>query len=317
MKSTLVIAGDGYIGPHQMPHLVPHLVRQLVAKGRKVTVLGRSTAPWYESLGGVDYVTEDFSKNEIICRLLDTHQEIIHLAYAAVPDASPENSHEDLLKNLPATLQLFSEVAVRGGRLVFISSGSGVYGEAVELPIRETHPTKPISAYGVTKLTLENYARLYGVTHGLKFICVRPSNVYGDGQRPFEGQGFIATAIASVLRGMPIKIFGSNDIIRDYIYVSDLASGIVSALECGRVSETYNIGTGVGLSNLDVIESITPLMQEIGCEVRIESFPARSFDVKTNVLDSIKLQTETDWRTKVGFIDGIVATRDWLKTQHK
>ena len=303
--NTLLIGGAGYIGAHLVP--------QLIATGRCVTVLGRSATPRYELLAGVDYVAGDFAQHELISRLLDGHQEVIHLAYATVPNTSFENPLADLLQNLPPTVQLFSEAADRGVKLVLVSSGGTVYGEADELPICETHPTKPISPYGVTKLTLENYAYLYAATHGLKFVCVRPANAYGVGQRPFVGQGFIATAMASAMRGMPVKIFGPCGTIRDYLYVSDLASGIVSTLEHGHLSETYNLGSGIGLSNLEVIEAFKPLMREIGCEVQVENLPERAFDVKANVLDSTKLQEHTGWKARVEFDDGLRRTREWLR----
>lgn len=305
--STLVIGGAGYIGRS--------LVQQLVATGRRVTVLGRSSAPRHELPADVSYVAGDFAQHDLVCRLLDAHHEVIHLAYATVPNTSFENPLADLLQNLPPTVQLFAEAANRGVKLVLVSSGGTVYGEAIELPIRETHPTRPISPYGVTKLTLENYAYLYATTRGLKFVCVRPSNAYGPGQRPFVGQGFIATAMASVMRGMPIKIFGNRGAIRDYLYVSDLASGIVGALTQGHLSETYNLGSGVGLSNLDVVDLIKPLMHEIGYEVQVENVPERAFDVRANVLDSAKLQIDTGWKPVVGFEEGIVIARDWLARQ--
>ena len=208
-KNTLVIGGAGYIGSY--------LTAQLLATGRKVTVLGRSLKPLNELPNGVNYVAGDFGQHDLITSLLDRHQEVIHLAYATVPNTSFENPLADLLQNLPPTVQLFSEIAARNIKLVLVSSGGTVYGEAQRLPIKETHPTKPISPYGVTKLTLENYAYLYAATHGLKFVCVRPANAYGIGQRPFVGQGFISTAMASVMRGQPIKIFGQNGSVRDYI----------------------------------------------------------------------------------------------------
>lgn len=307
--NTLVIGGAGYIGAHLVP--------QLIATGRRVTVLGRSAIPKYELPAGAAYVAGDFAQQELLSRLLDTHPEVIHLAYATVPNTSFENPLADLLQNLPSTVQLFSEAADRGVKLVLVSSGGTVYGEAVELPIRETHPTKPISPYGVTKLTLENYAYLYAATHGLKFVCVRPSNAYGVGQRPFVGQGFIATAMASAIRGMPIKIFGQRGTIRDYLYVSDLASGIVSALEQGQLSETYNLGSGVGLNNADVIEAFKPLMQEIGRGVRVENLPERAFDVKANVLDSTKLRNQAGWKPQVKFEDGLRRTLEWLRAIEK
>lgn len=304
--NTLVIGGAGYIGTHLIP--------KLLCTGRSVTVLDRSATPLNELPGSVSYVAGDFGQRDLICELLDSHQEVIHLAYATVPNTSFENPLADLLQNLPPTVQLFSELADRSGKLVLVSSGGTVYGETSKLPIREDHPTKPISPYGVTKLTLENYARLYAVTHGLKFVCVRPANAYGVGQRPYVGQGFISTALASAMLGQTIKIFGQHGTIRDYIYVSDLATGIVSALEKGHLSKTYNLGSGVGLSNIDVISAILPLMREIGREVSVEHLPERAFDVKQNVLDSTKLQAHTGWKPQVAFVDGLRSTFDWLRT---
>lgn len=306
VKNTLVIGGAGFVGAYLNP--------QLVSTGRKVTVLGRNEIPRYDLPLGVKYIAGDFAKRDLICRLLDTHDEVVQLAYASVPNTSFENPLEDLLQNLPPNVQLFKEVAVRGIKLLLVSSGGTVYGEAIRSPISEDHPTKPISPYGVTKLTLENYAYLFAATHGLKFVCVRPANAYGIGQRPFVGQGFIATAIASAIRGLPINIFGPHGAVRDYLYASDLASGIVSALLHGNLSEIYNIGSGTGQSNLEVIEAIRLLMHEIGCDVRLEVLPKRVFDVKTNVLDSTKLVRQTGWEPQVKFQDGLRHTCEWLRT---
>lgn len=306
--NTLVIGGAGYIGAHLVP--------MLVSTGRQVTVLGRKAAPMHELQEGAVYVEGDFGQAELLQRLLDRHQEVVHLAYATVPNTSYENPLADLLQNLPPTVQLFSEVAARGGKLVLVSSGGTVYGEAISLPMREDHPTRPISPYGVTKLTLENYAYLYSVTRGLNYVCVRPANAFGEGQRPFVGQGFISTAMASVMLGKPIRVFGRTGAVRDYIHVSDLAAGIAHALDKGRLSETYNIGTGHGMSTLDVVEAIRPLMQEIGCEINIEYLPERAFDVKANVLDYTRLQTQTGWEPQVGFSEGLRRTCEWLKDHY-
>lgn len=302
---TLVIGGAGYIGSYLVP--------QLLNTGRQVTVLGRSAVPRYQLPDAAKYIVGDFLQHELICHLLNTHHEVVHMAYATVPNTSFENPLTDLLQNLPPTVQLFSEVADRGIKLLLVSSGGTVYGEAIDdVPISENHPTKPISPYGVTKLTLENYAYLYATTHGLKFSCVRPSNAYGVGQRPFVGQGFISTAIASIIRGQAIKIFGVTGAVRDYLYVSDLASGIVSALEYGKLSETYNLGSGVGRSNIEVVNQLTPLMQTIGFDVNIEYLPERAFDVKVNKLDSAKLSSHTGWKPMCEFSHGLTLTRDWL-----
>lgn len=304
--NTLVIGGTGFIGTH--------LVSHLIATGRQVTVLGRCATPRNSLPAEAVYISGDFAQYELIASLLDKHQEVIQLAYATVPNTSFDNPLADLLQNLPPTLQLFSEAASREVKLVLVSSGGTVYGEAIELPIRETHQTKPISPYGITKLTLENYAYLYAATHGLKFVCVRPANAYGIGQRPFVGQGFIATAIASAIQGMPIKVFGQHGTLRDYLYVSDLASGIVSALEKGYLSETYNIGSGFGLTNLEVTDLIKPLLSNIGGKLQVENMPERAFDVKSNVLDSTKLQSDTGWKPLISISDGLGFTYESVKS---
>ncbi len=302
---TLLIGGGGYIGMH--------LIANLLATKRRVTVMGRSKAPHFPLPEDVDYCSGDFGERDLMDALLDEHQEVIHLAYATVPNTSFDNPLADLLQNLPLTVQLFSEVAQRGGRLILVSSGGTVYGEADRLPILENNPTNPISPYGVTKLTLEKYAHLYAVTHGLQVICVRPGNAYGVGQRPYIGQGFVSTAMASMTNGQPVRIFEERGTIRDYVYVTDLAAGIVSALENGHLSETYNIGSGVGRSNMDVVEAMSPLVNETGSEVRIEHLPERVFDVHANVLDSTKLNLHTGWTPKIEFQDGLLKTRDWLR----
>jgi UDP-glucose 4-epimerase len=129
---------------------------------------------------------------------------------------------------------------------VLVSSGGTVYGVARSLPIAEDHPTEPISPYGITKLTIEKYAGMFGAASGLPIVIVRPGNAYGEGQHASTGQGFIATAMDAICRGEAVGVFGPIGTIRDYVHVADVASGIVAAWILGAAGETYNIGTGVG-----------------------------------------------------------------------
>jgi UDP-glucose 4-epimerase len=301
---TLVIGGAGYIGQHLLPLLVQY--------GRSVTVLGRRDLDQKNLPLGIKYQKGDFSDLVLLKSLLSCHDEVIHMAYATVPNTSYDNPVGDLLENLPPTVQLFSEIAKKGAKLLLVSSGGAVYGEGESLPINEMHATKPISPYGLTKLTLENYARLYRAAKGLNYLCVRPANAYGVGQLPFKGQGFISTAIASVMKNKPVNIFGETGTVRDYVYVSDLAEGILKVLENGRLGETYNIGSGIGLSNLDIVKLLEPLLTKQDYISRINHLPAREFDVKFNCLDCEKVKTETDWVPKVSFNDGLLMTITWL-----
>ena len=305
---TLLIGGAGYIGAQLVP--------ELLKRGRLVTVLGRKALPEYLLPVDASYVAGDFMDIALLASLLDSHDEVIHLANASVPNTSSEGPLADLLQNLPPAVQLFTECAHRGVKLLLLSSGGTVYGQALKLPIDETHPTRPISTYGVTKLSLESYAGLYAATECLQVVCVRPANAYGIGQRAFTGQGFISTAIASAMRGLPIRIYGQTGAVRDYIYITDLVRGITAALEYWQPGEIYNIGSGVGLSNHDVTEMMVPLLRELGVELTIEHLPARVFDVKSNILDSSKLHSATGWQPSVDFAEGLHRTVTWWKRQH-
>jgi UDP-glucose 4-epimerase len=301
---ALVIGGGGFIGVH--------LVTRLVISGRQVTVLDRSALLDRFLHEQITYVVGDFSDKKIVDELVAEHDEVIHLAYATVPNTSFDDPLADLVQNLRPAVQLFEIVAKHGARLMLVSSGGTVYGEAQDDFISEDHPTHPISPYGVTKLTLEKYAYLYAVTRGLNVVCVRPANPYGEGQRPFSGQGFIATAMAMALQHKAISIFGSQGTVRDYIYIDDLIEGLLFVLNGGECSTVYNIGSSIGRSNLDVIQAMRPLLADIGIDVQVNIAPARSFDVQRNVLDCTRLR-QLGWSPRTAFDDGLQRTLTWLQ----
>jgi len=300
----LLIGGCGFIGSH--------LSRKLTMLDRSVTVLDRRNPPEKERMNDISYISGDFSNAKLMEQLVSEHDEIIHLAYATTPNTSFYNLLADLDQNLHPAIHLFEAVARKGAKLLLVSSGGTVYGEAISAPISENHPTQPISPYGITKLTLEKYAFLYAVTKGLQVVCVRPSNPYGEGQLPFIGQGFISTAMATVLQGDEVTIFGKSGTIRDYIYIDDLVNGMVVALDKGKINEVYNIGSGSGLSNFQIINEFRPLFERSGVDINVCHAPERPFDVKVNILNSQKLHS-LGWMPATSINNGLERTLDWLK----
>jgi UDP-glucose 4-epimerase len=273
---------------------------------REVVVLGRRVKAETQFPPRVRYVAGDFGNPSYLERVLRGVDEIVHLAYSTVPRTSFEDPVFDLLSNLPSTVQLF-QAAVSAGvsKVVLVSSGGTVYGSTNRLPIAEDHPTNPISPYGITKLTLEKYASMFHVTLGLPVVIVRPANAYGEEQRANGGQGFVAAAMHSILRGREVTLFGPIGTIRDYIHVSDVAGGIVAALDRGSIGEIYNIGTGVGRNNLEVLAEIEPHAYRAGFPILTEILPTRAYDVPANVLDSGKLTAIAGWSPQVEFATGI------------
>lgn len=296
---TCVIGGAGFIGRY--------LVAQLLETGREVLVLGRR--PGYPQ--NIDrraiYATCDYGDRQALRRHLETCTEIVDLAYATVPQTSFVNPVFDLQANLPASVGLLQEALQLPHlrQLMVVSSGGTVYGPVSRLPIHEDAPTAPISPYGITKLTLEHYGRMFYRMHGLPVTIVRPANAYGPGQRPFAGQGFIATAIGHILKRDRVIIFGEQGTIRDYLHVRDVASGMLAVLAGAGRGETYNIGSGVGRNNREVLSAIEPHAARAGYEIRVDIVPERHFDVPANVLSSRKLTEHTGWQPRLAFEDGI------------
>ena len=308
VKQCFVIGGAGFIGRR--------VVDVLLANGRQVSVVGRSAKPRCQLPLGVDYFSGDLGDRIFLSSVLQGANELIDLSYASVPKASFDDPVHDIVSFLPSAVTLFqvaSELALE--KMVVVSSGGVIYGDAISLPITEDHPLNPISPYGITKLTVEKYAFMYQRTKSLPVICVRPGNAYGERQRPFVGQGFIATAIASILQKKDIVIYGDIGTIRDYIYVEDVAEGIVAALEYGAPGSCYNIGTGIGLSNKDILDILFGFAKKQGLEPTLTIMPPRKFDVAVNVLSSAKLSFESGWTANVPIEQGIDRTWKWFCAQ--
>jgi UDP-glucose 4-epimerase len=305
MSHCCVIGGTGFIGSH--------LLELLHATGRVLTVIGRNALPTRPLPPGTRYLAGDYADSYFLMGALQGVDEVIMLAYTTVPKSSFEDPVRDILDNLPAPVKLFEMAcSLELKKLVFVSSGGTVYGKSLYLPIREDHPTNPISPYGITKLATEHYAFMFRELAGLPVVSVRPGNAYGEGQKPFVGQGFVATAIASILQEKEITLFGESGTVRDYVHVSDVAQGIVAALEKGRPGVCYNIGSGIGRSNRDILDAISPFAVAAGLEVKVKAAPLRMFDVPANVLDCARLEAETGWKPLVPFADGMARAWDWF-----
>lgn len=296
--TSLIVGGGGFIGAH--------VTDQLCKSGRDVLVIGRSAEPRSSLPTTARYMSVDYGNHLELRNVLEGVEEIVHLAYATVPKTSFEDPVFDVLSNLPPTVQLFQEaISARVSKVVLVSSGGTVYGVAESIPITEAHPTRPISPYGISKLAIEKFAAMFHATADLPVVVVRPANAYGEGQRPHGGQGFIAVAVRAILEGSQIDIFGPEGTTRDYVDASDVATGIVSALERGVVGETYNIGTGIGRTNAEVLSVLEPLASRAGFQIKARTLPRRVYDVPANVLDSRRLNAVAGWQPRVDFDSGV------------
>ncbi len=311
MITSCVIGGTGTIGLH--------VVDILVKRKRQVIVVGRRDQALVSLPSGVNYYSHDYSDTTFLANLLSRVDEVVCLAYTTNPKTSFDSPMADLTTNLVPMVNLFQLASkTRVKKMVVVSSGGAIYGSVDKTPIREDCATNPISPYGITKLAIEKYALMFHRSDKLPVVIVRPGNSYGPGQKPFVGQGFVATTIASILAGKEVTVFGSKGTVRDYVYVTDIADGIMAAMEHGENGSCYNLGSGIGRNNLEVLHKISLLAAESGYKFKIKILPKRPFDVETNILDSSALKKATGWKIKTNFNQGIKLTWDWyLNNQDK
>ena len=186
---------------------------------------------------------------------------------------------------------------------VYGSSGGTIYGDSINIPCIESQETKPISAYGLSKLIQENYILFLARKLGYFEKIARISNPYGrvltHGSKHL--QGFIDTSIDKITKNETIEIWGDGEIVRDFIHISDLVEGIKALSRESTPPGIYNIGSGKGYS----LNEIISIYESKGIEREVKYIKSRYIDVPVNILDIKKIQEVTDWVPKISLETGI------------
>jgi UDP-glucose 4-epimerase len=294
---VLVIGGNGFVGWH--------FVQALLERGHDVSVVGRSAQPQRPLPVSVRYLSGSLADRAFLRKALIGMDAVAHLASTTVPSTGDKNPPNDVSQNLLGTLGLLEEMRDSGtSRLLFLSSGGTVYGPPQIIPVPESHPLAPTCSYGIVKAAIEMYLGLYMRNAGLRPIVIRASNPYGPLQGNIGVQGIIGTFLRRLADGQPIEIWGDGSVVRDFIYVKDLARLCVTALESDRVG-TYNGGSGTGTS----IREIADVVQKVsGLHANIVHWPARGVDVPISVLDASLAFEALGWKAATSLVDGIAAT---------
>jgi UDP-glucose 4-epimerase len=302
-RKYLILGGNGFIGSR---------LTQLLGEENVIIVGRRLPAPGFKKHSY--YSVQRHSLDEIAESLQgSTDYLIIDLSYNSISNTNPVHPGRDFSDNLNLVIDNLHFARKLNARLyVYISSGGTVYGRSEQKIISESHPTNPVSHYGIIKLAAEKYVQMYGTQTAMPFQIVRPSNVYGPGQIPYRGQGIISTALASVLQNIPVKVFGKGDNIRDFIYVDDFCKWLIALVDSGVNGEIYNAGSGAGHSILDILNRIGKTAGEKGT-LKYEYFPDRPFDVRANILDNSKIIKNTKVNGSVDLEEGINRTWKWIK----
>lgn len=235
---------------------------------------------------------------------------VVHLVSSTLPKGSNDDPIYDVQSNLVASLQMLNAMVARNiKKIIFISSGGTIYGPPMYLPIDEHHPTEPQVSYGITKLAIEKYLLLFERMHGIKTTILRVANPFGERQRVETAQGAVSAFLHRALCGRPIEIWGDGNIIRDYIYISDVAEAFACAVAYNGPKSIFNVSSGLGTSLNDLI---TLLEQTLAHPIERRYLPGRPFDVPVSVLSNDLARQEMGWVPRVGLREGIENVVKWM-----
>lgn len=300
----LVTGGAGFIGSH--------VVDRYVAAGHEVLVVDNLSTGLRCNLNPAARFEEMDVRDPALDRLFEEVQPEVVNHHAAQIDVrrSVEDPAFDAEVNVIGGLNVLGCAKRHGvGRLIYASTGGAVYGEPQYLPADENHPVRPLSPYGISKLTFEHYVFQNGTTHGLDFVILRYPNVYGPRQNPKGEAGVNAVFIGQMMRGETPTIYGQGHECRDYVYVEDISEANVLALDKGT-GGVFNLGWGKGNTVQELYDILADLLDFKG-EPRRK--PLRPGEVERIFLDSTRAAQELDWRPQTELADGLRRTVEFYK----
>jgi UDP-glucose 4-epimerase len=302
----LVTGGAGFIGSH--------VVDAYVAGGHEVVVVDDLSTGHRENLNPkARFHQLDVCDPQMVQLIRDERPAVLNL-HAAQMDVrrSVADPLFDARVNILGTINLL-EGARRANvrRVIFVSSGGAVYGEQERFPAPESHPTNPVSPYGVSKRAGELYAFFYQAEYQIPFFSMRYANVYGPRQDPHGEAGVVAIFTGKMLRGESVTVNGDGKQTRDYVYVGDVARANLLALE-RECAGAVNIGTGI---ETDVNQLAQLLLEATGSRSEVRHGPVKAGEQRRSVVDSTRAAERLGWRPETSLATGLARTVEFFRSR--
>jgi UDP-glucose 4-epimerase len=296
----LVTGGAGFIGSH--------VVDTFLTAGHEVAVVDNLTTGDARWINPRARFHETDLRSARLAHVFETERPevVAHLAAQASVSRSVTDPAFDASVNIGGGVGLL-ECCRRYGvrRVIYSSSGGAGYGDTDVIPTPESHPTLPISPYGITKVAMEQYVNAWGGIYGISGISLRYANIYGPRQNPQGEAGVIAIFCHRLLTGQIPMINGDGEQTRDYTYVEDVAAANLRALEHPEVTGPVNISTGVETSVNDLYRG---LVEAAGSKVAAQHAPARPGEQRRSCLSPALAGRVLGWRPAVSLGDGLRRT---------
>ncbi len=317
-KQILITGGAGFLGSS--------LAHKLVSLGARVTVLD-AMLPLYGgnmfNLSGIEGVVEfvkgDIRDQELMNALVADKDIIYNFAAQVSYIDSKEQPFLDLDINGKGHLTVCEAVAkyAPNARILF-SSSRMVYGKIQTTPVSETHPTNPLSLYGIHKLLGEKYYQYYAHTFGLDTVSIRIPNPYGPRQQMKHSKySIVGWFVRQAMEGKSITIFGNGKQERDYLYVDDIVDAFLELAQHGKSGEVYNIGTHEHVTFEYMVDTV---LKEVGSGSKeYVPWPENYEKNETGnyVADTSKIEQITSWKPSVSLQEGISRMVSYYKKHRR
>jgi UDP-glucose 4-epimerase len=300
---VLVTGGAGFIGSH--------VNKLLLDRGHQVTAIDDLSKGHKDSIDPrVSFRQISLDNQQELKQILPGHDAVIHMASFIEVGESVKKPVEFAENNIIGTVKLLEAMKNTGVKKMIFSSSACVYGKPEKLPITEEDPLgKQENPYGITKVTMEDFCKLYHTLHNFDVTLLRYFNPYGPGELHNPETHAIPNFVKSAIAKTPIPLFWKGEQIRDFIFIDDLAETHVLALPLTGL-HLYNVGTQTGVKVIDVVKKIFEL---VGYEVPIDDKGERKGDVPALVASSQKIHRELGWNAKVNLDEGLQKTIEFFK----
>ncbi len=241
---------------------------------------------------------------------------VFHLAAQIDVRVSMDEPARDAAVNVLGSVNVFAAAHAAGvRRVVNTSTGGAIYGESAVVPTSEAVAADPVSAYGLSKLTAERYARWFHRMHGLDVVTLRYGNVYGPRQDPRCDAGVIAIFCDRVLAGRRPTIYGDGRQTRDYVFVADIvAANLATARAVVPAHREYNVGTGTEVTVLELARAVAAAAGVDPVDFEPDFVPARPGELLRSCLDVTRARSGLGLPPPTPLPEGLARTLDWVRS---
>ncbi|ASP40937.1 epimerase [Bacterioplanes sanyensis] len=296
MANYLITGGCGFIGSH--------LADRLLAAGHRVRILDDLSSGHMANVSpACDVIVGDVTDADTVQHCMRNMDGCFHLAAVASVQRSNEEWARTHQINLTGSVNVFDAAKQQKTPVVYASSAA-VYGDNADMPLREVSSVRPLTAYGADKLGSELHARVAALMHDIPNVGLRFFNVFGPRQDPSSPySGVISIFVDRLLKQQPLTIFGDGEQTRDFIYVADVVSFLVAAMDKADTTHpVFNVCTGQCIT---INQMARMLLTLTSSNAGIRHMKARQGDIRVSIGNPSKANRELGVVAQYSVLEGL------------